>query len=43
MNIIVSNINLTYIYDNYKEIRNGSKPYKTNDNAILQVNKTVKK
>lgn len=31
----MNTIKLNYIYDNYKEIKDGKKPYKTNDNAVL--------
>lgn len=39
----MNTIKLNYIYDNYKEIKDGKKPYKTNDNAVLCTTKTAKK
>ena len=39
----MNTIKLTYIYDNYKDIKDGKKPYKTNDNAVLCTAKSTKK
>lgn len=39
----MSTIKLNYVYDNYKEIKDGKKPYKTNDDTVLCTTKTVKK